>query len=256
MRGSPVSGYDTGRYRRSLTTAKALRILGLFEHRERLTLSEVARELELPPAVAHRLLGSLSEEALIERDPVTKVYRLGLRMFVLASKVGVVNWVREKVKPAMSTLVDRMQETCLLTVRRDLQAVCIERVECASPIRVTMDIGKAGPLHAGASGRVLLAFAPEYFREQVLGSALERFTLNTCVEPSALRERLDLIRSRGYDTSEGELDAGVFAMGAYIPVYQGEGICIAFVMPSTRCTEAKTSEMISLLLDVVGSVGR
>ena len=46
MREARNSGYDTGRYRRSLTTAKtakALRIPGLFEQRERLTLSEVAR---------------------------------------------------------------------------------------------------------------------------------------------------------------------------------------------------------------------
>jgi hypothetical protein len=46
----------------------------------------------------------------------------------------------------------------------------------------------------------------------------------------------------------------VFAIGAYIPVYQGEGVCLAFVMPSTRRSEAKTSEMISLLLDAVAGV--
>src|SRR4029079_1348621 len=67
-------------------------------------------------------------------------------------------------------------ETALLTVSEEHigASLCIDRVETSPPLRLSVDVGRLTPLHAGASAKVLLAYLRPDDIEQVLSRPLER----------------------------------------------------------------------------------
>ena len=77
--------------RRGLSTvANAARLLKAFLTREEsIGVSELARRLGLGKSTVHRLLTTLVTEGLVEQDPATGGYRLGLVMFELGEAVQV-----------------------------------------------------------------------------------------------------------------------------------------------------------------------
>src|SRR5271155_5853449 len=83
MRAAPVSN--------GLSTVRnAARLLKVFRSRESdLGVSELARRLSLGKSTVHRLLTTLVAEGLIEQDPRTGGYRLGIVMFELGQAVRV-----------------------------------------------------------------------------------------------------------------------------------------------------------------------
>src|SRR5579875_2885473 len=72
------------------TVRNAARLLKVFRSRETdLGVSELARRLNLGKSTVHRLLTTLAAEGLIEQDPRTGGYRLGIVMFELGEAVRV-----------------------------------------------------------------------------------------------------------------------------------------------------------------------
>jgi DNA-binding IclR family transcriptional regulator len=84
--------------------------------------------------------------------------------------------------------------------------------------------GQLLPLHAGSSGRVLLAFDTGAEEEQ-LRTDLPRYTPATVTDPERLRADLARIRGAGYAVSSEERAAGAAAVSA--PVFGPGGRLIA-----------------------------
>jgi DNA-binding IclR family transcriptional regulator len=82
--------------------------------------------------------------------------------------------------------------------------------------------GRATPLHASATGKVLLAFGQAAYE-----GPLRRLTERTIVDVEALGEELELVRARGYATIVDELEDGLTAVAA--PVVDAAGRCVAAV---------------------------
>jgi len=65
---------------------RVLRLLEAFAPHERdVSLAEIAERVALPKSSAHRLLATLVAHGFVERDPATRRYRLGIRLFELGS---------------------------------------------------------------------------------------------------------------------------------------------------------------------------
>ena len=124
--------------------------------------------------------------------------------------------------PVMRELVATTNETVLLTRRHHDRVVTLERVEPAgTTIRLSYERGQVLPIHAGASAKVLIAFADDAEVDRILAAVpLQRFTSNTVTDPARLRVELAEIRASGFARSYGELDEGVVGIGA--PILQRE----------------------------------
>jgi IclR family acetate operon transcriptional repressor len=111
-------------------------------------------------------------------------------------------------------------------------------------------IGSAVPIHAGASGKVLLAFSPEEFVEEVivvsgLKPVNEQFPSVT--DPAKLRRLLRDIRKQGYYFSVGDVVLGSAAVAA--PIFNAENQVIGCVVirgPSVRLTRERLVELAPL----------
>ena len=141
---------------------RAVRILKSFTPDQvELSVTELARGLNLPKATVYRILASLVKEGLIEKNSKTGKYHLGIEMFRLAWSAVNHRDLRKCALPAMRELSEKTKESVALYIRAKHLRICIEKVEGPHLIRHFVKVGESLPLYCGGAGRLLLAFAPK-----------------------------------------------------------------------------------------------
>jgi DNA-binding IclR family transcriptional regulator len=204
---------------------KSIDLLYSFEsHQPERSLSQISRSLRFPPSTARRLLKVMITRRLIQQDAATRLYRLGPGLFYLASVAREGLEIRKIALPFMERLRDLTGENAVLHELRDGKRVCIEKVESKEVLRDSLRVGDQFPAHAGASGKVLLAYLPnERLRDYVkYGHALEAFTPRTITDRKKLALDLARIRRQGFAYSCGErVMDGLCAISA--PIFDSEG---------------------------------
>jgi len=188
-------------------------------------LAELGKRSGLSKATTLRMLGSLQKRGYVTRDGPESRYRLGPRVLSLAGSLR--PRLRAIAHPLLHQMVEETGETASLYLLDWTARVCADEVASPNPVRVSYGIGSRAPLHAGASGKVLLAFISAAERRRLMSEIqLERFTETTTTTWAEMERELAAIRQAGYFHSHGEHDATVFGISA--PVWSGE-------YPSTFC---------------------
>lgn len=217
----------------------------LSRHASPVNLKQLATETALHPSTAHRILGVMVENRLVDRiEPGT--YRLGIRLLELGTLVKSRISVRQEALPHMQQLHQELGETVNLSVRHDDEVVYIERTAAGnSMMRVVQIIGARAPLHITAVGKVFLAADdPESVAAYARRSGLARYTENTYSDLDSLRRDLDQVRQRGYAYDEEEAEKGVSCIGAGI--YNDEGRLVAGLSvsaPSDRLNKSWATQV-------------
>ena len=208
------------------TLEKCVQILTLFtEATPKLRVDEISSRLGIPKSTVYRYLSVLKKHRLVSEDTLPGVYRLGEGILSLARAVTRSS-LQEIALPFMEKLQRDYGETVILSALRNDQGVCLEKVEGTHALRVSHDRGAIFPLHAGASGKALLAYLPREDRERIIREqGLPRFTKTTITDPNLLRKELARIRSQGYAESDGEVTEGTYGIGA--PIYGRGGKIVA-----------------------------
>jgi IclR family acetate operon transcriptional repressor len=124
--------------------------------------------------------------------------------------------LRGAAVPIMEDLRRHTEETVHLTVPEGGNMVLIERLETDKPVRTSMALGHALPMHASANGKAVLANgSPEVVR-QLLADELPRFTDTTITDPDELRAELAEILRRGFAVNHGEWRPDVGCVAAAV----------------------------------------
>jgi DNA-binding IclR family transcriptional regulator len=108
-------------------------------------------------------------------------------------------------------------------------------------------------LHAGCS-RILLAYAPDSVRKQVLSLRLPRFTSATRTDPDWLVADMQRIRARGWLLTAEEVEAGAVSIAA--PVRDASGLVIAVLFVAAPVLRMRPHRARSLLPIVLETAGR
>src|SRR3954447_17954153 len=144
------------------TVSNAARLLKEFRSREAsIGVSELARRLGLGKSGVHRLLTTLVAEGLVERDPHTGGYRLGIVMFELGEAVKVHLDLHAAAGPVLAHLREQTGESSQVGVLDGVEVVYVDRLESAHSLRLFTETGRRVPAHCTSSGKVLLAHLPE-----------------------------------------------------------------------------------------------
>ena len=117
-------------------------------------VTDLARRLGIAKSTAHRLLATLTDEGLLEQDPSTGRYRLGLVVFDLAAAAQSVD-LHEAVLSPMTELRNRTGETVQVAVLDGREVVYVERLDSpqhAAPVPRGRT-SQLGPLAPAAARR-------------------------------------------------------------------------------------------------------
>jgi DNA-binding IclR family transcriptional regulator len=133
---------------------KAVAILGSLEVEPR-SLADLASEVGLPRATAHRLAVALEAHGLVGRDGSGR-FILGSRLVVLGQEAGKRRRsLVEAAGPALARLRDRTGESTQLYVQSGNQRICVASLESPHGLRTMVAVGAALPMDRGSAGKVL-----------------------------------------------------------------------------------------------------
>lgn len=183
-------------------------------------LSELARASGLAKATCLRSLRALENHGLVAREG--ERYRLGTQLLHLGALVKAAYPARQVALPLMDALREATGQSVQWVVRDGQEGVYLEVLEARSRVRLYIAPGRRAPLYAGASTRLLLAFAPAEVRRAVFQQERRRYTPATPVERAQLQELLRLTRRAGFAASFGELEPHSAELAAPIRGASGE----------------------------------
>ncbi|HPQ94683.1 MAG: IclR family transcriptional regulator [Thiothrix sp.] len=217
------------------TVDKAFKLLSLFSvETPEVGLSELARRAGFDKAATRRFLVALQKHQLIEQNPETRHYRLGPGLLHLA-KIRETTFPLESIlQTALVRLSGGTGETAHagLLVHAVLTTLAIVFPPRAN--RVHLNLGEKLPLHATASGQVLLAFSPPEKLDD-LPIQLNTYTTQTITDRQQLVHSLQQIRQQGFarvsNTYEDEVT------GIAVPFFDAHALpqgTLAVATPSAR----------------------
>ena len=215
---------------------RAIALLRCFTAAEpELSVTQLSRKLGVHKSTVSRILATLRAEGLVDRNPATGEYRLGLGLLELSGLVALHADMRQVARPFLRRLSEATRETVNLAVLEGNESLNIEQA-VSHHRRVTGFgwVGRKTPLHASSTGKVLLANLPVALAEL----KFTPLTHSTITEVETMHEELDEIRERGYATGLEELEVGLHAVAAPVRDHSGEVVAaISVTGPSPRLSE-------------------
>jgi IclR family transcriptional regulator, acetate operon repressor len=219
--------------------------------------AEVARDLGVHRSTALRLLGTLERHGLVERDTRTAKYRLGRRLPQLASVVTGEFDLRYVARPVCERLAGALGETVTLDILDADEIVPIEQASGSTSVVSVNWLGRRTPIHCTASGKVILAFAPNPLRQRLLSRPLERRTPHTIVDRTELEEQLSRALEAGFARTYQELEVGLDAIAA--PVHSADGAVVAALDvsgPAHRLQDGDRPELVHMTREAAADLSR
>jgi DNA-binding IclR family transcriptional regulator len=196
---------------------KAITLLRATADDQNANVSSLARAAGLPRATALRMIQTLEQEGFLVRVPGDDRVLLGPELLRLARGTDEQLLLREVSRPVVADLVDAVRETVTLSVvAPDGGLDVVTQVDAPAQLRPQSWVGQRFPLHASASGKVLLASWDDERLAHFLGEPLTRFTPATVTTPEAVRAELERIREQGYAVSRDEEEEGLSGVATAI----------------------------------------
>lgn len=207
----------------------AARLLKEFSHGSReIGVTELSRRLGISKSTAHRLLATLADERLLEQDPHTGAYRLGLAMYELGASVAAHTDLHIACIPVIDQLANGTRETVQVAVLDGREVVYVERRDSPQTLRLFGRVGHRNDAHCTSTGKVLLAFLPPERLETLLENwVLTARTEHTITSVPRLQAELAEVRRRGWAENVNEVEVGVASVAA--PIRNGLGTVVAAV---------------------------
>lgn len=175
-----------------------------------------------------RALAALAEQGIVERDPDTQAYRLGWRLYALASRTLEARLLQQ-AQPHLRRLVGTLHETVHLCVLRGVDVFTLLSEAPAHGFRAVGWDGVVVPAPRTSAGRVLISdWEPDVVRQRYpaeqLAAAPRWVKLR---DHESLIAELARVRRRGYAIVDEELEPGL--VGASAPVRDFRGRVIAAI---------------------------
>jgi IclR family transcriptional regulator, pca regulon regulatory protein len=205
--------------------ARGLRVIEAFNRGGRqLTLSDIAKLVDLPRASVRRILHTLVKLDYAEHSE--RVFRLTPRVLTLARAYLQSNAVADIVQPAIERLSEATGESCSAAVLDGEDVIMIAHASPKRIVPVSAQIGFRLPAFATSLGRVMLAAMDdrqlELFLSRLQPKKITKFTI---VDRAQLRKTILNVRKIGYALADQEVEIGFRSIA--IPLKRRDGRVVA-----------------------------
>jgi DNA-binding IclR family transcriptional regulator len=230
---------------------RALDILECFSFQNReLSLTDFVNRTGLNKTTVKRLISNLTARGYLRRDPQSKKYQLGMRLFEMGGIVFSSFSLRQAAAYPMTQLQSETGATVLLGVSMEEQLVYVDKREGDGMIRISSDIGWRRPLHYGMLGMVLMASLDSKNAQRILlENPLEAYTSFSITDNDAFSLRLEQIRDQGYILEKEEALEGVIGIASCIRDYSRQVVAALGIALPIRTHDRATG--LDAMVDLV-----
>ncbi len=231
--------------------AQALKLLSRHKYRSS-SLKVIATRLDASPTTCLRILRSLEREDFVCYDRETRKYSLGPYLIPLGNRAAELNDAVARAAAEIKRVATQTGLTTVLVQRWDDRPIYIASAEPPADdirfSRLSITIGQATPLTAGAHGRCFLAFDDEAEWQRHIAAGIRQMTPATITDGDRFIATLRKVRQQGYAVSDGEFHRGTTAIDA--PVFDKAGEVVLVI--SSVCISSQLNKR--HLADVVDTV--
>ncbi|MEO5665013.1 MAG: IclR family transcriptional regulator [Nocardioides sp.] len=180
------------------------------------TTSEAARVAGLARPTAHRLLASLADAGLTERDQDGR-WLLGPELYFLGTAAASRYDVTALAQPVVRRLSVATGESAFFSARRGDETICLVREDGSFPIRShVLHEGIRFPLGVASAGLAILAFLDDAEVESYLARVDLADEYGDQHSTDAVRGRISRTREAGFATNPGLIVEGSWGMAAAV----------------------------------------
>jgi len=199
---------------------KGLNVIKAFDHENTsMTLSDVAKKVDITRASARRLLLTLESEGyVIQHDNffslTPKVIDLGYSYFASLP------WT-DLAHKNMKLVVDECKLSCSISILDGTNIICIMRIPATRILNEGIHVGTRLPVSYTSTGRLFMAhMEDDELKAYVQKLPLIQHTSKSIVDPDKLYEKIVSDRGQAYQIVVEELEDGLLSMA--VPIYNRE----------------------------------
>src|SRR5471032_385310 len=180
-----------------------------------LSFTEVVEHLKLPKSTASRLLMTMETQGLLERDPDSRLYRIGKLILSVASHYLSAPLV-DAASPYMTQLGQLTQCTGYISMLTGRDIMVMRMFPGRTYLQVVTPAGSLLPAHETAIGRAILArYTDDEVRERYRGEYQVK-SANSPKSIDLLLVRLAEIRQNGLSFANNETLQGISSLATSI----------------------------------------
>jgi DNA-binding IclR family transcriptional regulator len=221
---------------------RAIRILTALQGARRMTLSELAGRLELPPSTVHGIIRTLVGHGMVVQEHGSGRYQLGPAVLRLGNVYLDTLELRSKAIPWAEDLARRTGCAVRTGVLLLDDVVIIHHEPRPDGSRQMPEVGIVIPAHTSALGKAILAFDDDAAARMLSTPQLRSMTGETITSPTDLKQQLTDISTTGLAAEQDEAVIGESALAG--PVFDASGTAIGaigLVIPSSNWPADPTS---------------
>lgn len=247
----PTTGESASRHVAAVERAVAV-LEALADGAADLGTNEIARRTGINPSSVSRLLATLAAGNLVQADPETGRYRLGLRLFQLGNAAVARVGLQGLARPHLVALAETTGETATLSVPGEREAMTVDFVQGASSVQSVARLGRPSVAHATAVGKVYLAYGGE-----LPAGPLPGYTDRTIRNRQTLAEDVARVSERGWAQALGEREPDLNAIAAPVLDSRGELVAILGVQgPAGRFDRRAIRAALPILVERAATISR
>ncbi|WP_084680556.1 IclR family transcriptional regulator [Corynebacterium terpenotabidum] len=199
-------------------------------------VTELAEDTGLHKSTVSRILSTLELFSLVEQDPETQRFSLGVGIVTLAGPLLADMDVRKVARPILRDLTEVTGESTALVMWTGVDGVVVEHVSSPKLVKHITPVGTRIFRPHSASTRVLLA-------EQT-DNIVQKYFDNGWGVPEDIFTLLGEVREQGYAVNDGETSPEEWSVAA--PIKDYDGACVAALLlsvPYSRVTDAMRDDL-------------
>lgn len=196
------------------------------------------KKLGLSHNKAFRLLATLEDKGLVERNKVNNTYSLGLQAFEMAQHILKSDNLIRMAHPIMVELARKLDEAVYFTVASNNEVLFLDMVDSFQQIKTADLVGKRFPFFTNAAGKVIKSVSSI----DLFGRAGKK---NGVKDAQQLEVELDEIRRKGVAVDFNGLGDGICTVAVVIRDYAGKVVgALTLLAPSFRMLQDRLEKVV------------
>lgn len=207
------------------------------------SISALAKELELPKANVYRILYTMQQHGIIEKENETDLYRLGKELIKYGEKVSYDSDLVDLASVFMKSMAERLGETINIGIEHEGSIVTLHSEEGEKTVLVSRLIPVA-ELHCSSMGKLILAEMEKADLKKYFTQKLTKRTVNTIVDFNNFEKEKEKILSENLAYDHEEYDYGLSCIAVPIRNKSKEIVAMVSVSGPTTRLEYKGMSLI------------
>lgn len=226
------------------SVSRAVAILRCFFDSAELGLQEISEQVGLHKSTTSTLVTTLKNERLLEQNPQTNKYRLGMTAFLLGTNSNIN--LSAIAQPFLMELSGKYRETVNLAAPIGSDIIYLNKIDSEHSMRTCTRVGHQLPFYCTANGKIIFSYYGEQELRMIIQNIdLKKFTSKTISDSQVLEQELREAKKKGYACDSEELEIGLCCYAAPIFDYTHyPAAAISISGPSFRMGYPIREEMI------------